>query len=199
MAAPGRASASRVLVGDIGGTNARLRLLSVNRPGSSSPRCDAERRAPGGAAAWGDVEVVHAATVPRADHDTFEGALEAFLRSSPAAAAAAGAPPRACFAGAGIVRGNRCEMTNCPWVLSGEDIAGAFGFGPVGIINDFEAVGYGVAALLRGAGGGDADLVTLLEGEPEASGPVLVMGARRTRPGRAHARARGTFGSSFHS
>ena len=165
-------SPSRVIVGDIGGTNARLRLLSVNQ--TRTPR----RGSVAGPDVVTDVEVVHAETVPRENHDTFEGALQAFLQSAPSALQAASEPTRACFAVAGIVRGNRCDMTNCPWVLGGAEIASAFNFGPVRIINDFEAVGYGVAALLRGLGEEDGNLKTLLEGEPVVGGPVLVLGTR---------------------
>lgn len=49
-------------------------------------------------------------------------------------------PAVACFAIAGIVSGNKAQMTNLPWEVSGEQITASFGLNKVLIINDLTAV-----------------------------------------------------------
>ena len=53
----------------------------------------------------------------------------------------------ACFAVAGPVAGRRAQLTNLPWAVEADAIAAEFSIPSVALINDFEAVGYGVAAL----------------------------------------------------
>ncbi|MBI3935405.1 MAG: glucokinase, partial [Betaproteobacteria bacterium] len=57
------------------------------------------------------------------------------------------------------------------WRLSAASIAGAFGFGKVRLINDFEAAGLGIASLTA------EDLATLQTGTPVPRGMRLVLGA----------------------
>lgn len=60
------------------------------------------------------------------------------------------ARPRAlCVSGAGPVRGNRCHLTNVPWIIDGGTIAGSLGI-PVRVINDFTAVSLGIPLLDTG-------------------------------------------------
>ena len=77
----------------------------------------------------------------------------------------------ACFALAGSVDGRSVKLTNLPWVVDGDALAARFGIGHVALINDFEAVGYGVAALQAG------DLLTLQDGNEQAGEVRLVVGA----------------------
>ena len=164
-----------VLVGDIGGTNARLRLMCPGtRSRSRQLKGGMSEKAGGGVEPLTSGEVLHAATVPREDHETFESALRSFL-STAAACAPAVEVSSACFAVAGMVKENHCAMTNCPWVLSGAGVAEEFGIGRVAVINDFEAVGYGVAAIIGDESPGKS-VYTLLDGEPEQRAPVLVLG-----------------------
>ncbi|MFQ5354237.1 MAG: glucokinase [Thermodesulfobacteriota bacterium] len=47
------------------------------------------------------------------------------------------------------VEGNRCSLTNTPWVIDGSVIAGMLGLGEVKLLNDLEATGWGIDALER--------------------------------------------------
>jgi len=77
----------------------------------------------------------------------------------------------ACFALAGPVTGRVVKLTNLPWVVDGDALAARFAIKRVSLVNDFEAVGYGVAALQP------ADLVTLQAGDEQAQGVRLLVGA----------------------
>ena len=77
----------------------------------------------------------------------------------------------ACFALAGPVTDKVVKLTNLPWVVDGDALAARFAIKRVSLINDFEAVGYGVALLQ------EADLLTLQAGADQAQGVRLVVGA----------------------
>lgn len=96
------------------------------------------------------------------DYPDFSSILARFLGSE--------RPTAACFAVAGPVSDNRADMTNLPWSLDGHALEKELGF-PVRLINDFEAVGYGIDALA------DADLETLQTGQPQPQGVRAVLGA----------------------
>lgn len=135
-----------VVVGDIGGTNARLQLWGGG-PGDAP---QAQR------------------TYPTGDFATFESCLQAFLvEFSPEEP-----PAVAVFAAAGPVLGDhaRCEMTNISWVLDARRLEAEGLVGACRILNDFEAIGYGVGAVEP------QSLVSLHGGTREARGPVLVLG-----------------------
>lgn len=95
-----------MVVGDIGGTNARLSLW----------RCDRAR---------GLHEEVFSRVYAVAEHDRFERAYAAFrdepqVRPHRARAAA--------LAVAGAVANNRCQMTNTPWLIDGEALTRELGY-----------------------------------------------------------------------
>lgn len=96
------------------------------------------------------------------DHPDFSAVLARFLGNE--------RPAGACFAVAGPVSDNRADMTNLPWTLDGHALTAELGF-PVRLVNDFEAVGYGIAALV------ESDLETLQAGEPQPQGVRAVLGA----------------------
>jgi glucokinase len=77
----------------------------------------------------------------------------------------------ACFALAGPVAGRKVRLTNLPWEVDADAIAARFDIARVTLVNDFEAVGYGIAALQSG------DLLTLQAGVPAQHGTRLVAGA----------------------
>ena len=52
-----------------------------------------------------------------------------------------------CFGVAGPVRDNRCRVTNLPWTVDGTELAADLASPTVTIINDLEAVGWGIDAL----------------------------------------------------
>ena len=92
--------------------------------------------------------------------------LDEFLREAGASDIAA-----ACFALAGPVSGRRVKLTNLPWEVDTDALAARFAISGVSLINDFEAVGLGIAALQP------ADLLTLQAGEPQVQGGRVVVGA----------------------
>lgn len=92
--------------------------------------------------------------------------LDEFLREAGASGIAA-----ACFALAGPVSGRRVKLTNLPWEVDADALATRFAIGRVSLINDFEAVGLGIAALQP------TDLLTLQAGKPQAQGVRVVVGA----------------------
>ena len=92
--------------------------------------------------------------------------LDEFLREAGAPSIAA-----ACFALACPISGRRVTLTNLPWEVDADALAARFAIPRVSLINDFEAVGLGIAALRP------ADLLTLQPGEPQAQGVRMVAGA----------------------
>lgn len=80
-------------------------------------------------------------------------------------------PACACFGVAGAVRGTRAQITNLPWRIDAGEIAAGFAIPQVSLINDFQAVAYGIEAL------DGADLLTLQAGEAQPRGPRAVIGA----------------------
>jgi glucokinase len=82
---------------------------------------------------------------------------------------------RACFAVAGPVitsHGNEvARITNLPWRLDNRRLAEEFAIPTVRLINDFQAVGYGIELLT------DNDLVVLQAGHHRATAPRTVLGA----------------------
>ncbi len=77
----------------------------------------------------------------------------------------------ACFGVAGPVQGRTAQITNLPWRIDADAIAQRFGIANVVLINDFQAVAYGIDAL------GPNDLFTLQAGAPQEHGPRAVIGA----------------------
>src|SRR5512139_1123242 len=76
-------------------------------------------------------------------------------------AAGAGEISSACFALAGPVDGRQVRLTNLPWEVDADALAGRFNIPHVELINDFQAVGYGISALRPD------DLLTLQAGQAE--------------------------------
>lgn len=94
--------------------------------------------------------------------------LQAFLDESEVRSSAA-AVRAAALAVAGAVENNRCPMTNTNWVIDGKQLQQQFKF-RVAVLNDFEAVGYGIPALAA------SDLVALNDVPMVAEAPKVVMG-----------------------
>lgn len=135
---------SYFLAGDVGGTKTLLQIGSAD--GVRAPLL--EKSYPSGGYA-GLAEI-----------------LDEFLREAGTDGVAS-----ACFALAGPVSGRRVKLTNLPWEVDADALPARFGIGRVSLINDFEAVGLGIAALQP------ADLVTLQAGEPQGQGVRVAVGA----------------------
>ena len=151
----------KVLLADIGGTNARFALL-----------------------ADGTVGMIRHMAV--SDHGSFRDALDKYLGDLPEP----GNIRAAILAVAGTVRNGRCALTNTTWVIDAAELRAESGFSTVRLINDFEAVAWALprlapdqllrlggrqpvqgaplAALGPGTGLGMAALI------PAANGPIVL-------------------------
>lgn len=110
------------------------------------------------------VQVEREADFPSRQFSTFEALLGEFLAGKQA-------PERAAFGIAGPVRGRAVHTTNLPWYIEADALQQRFGFKVCTLLNDLEATACGLPAL--GAG----DLLTLQQGEPDASGNAAVIAA----------------------
>jgi glucokinase len=133
-----------VLAGDIGGTNARLAVFAVDGTTLSRMR-----------------EHVY----PSGQYDSLATIVTEFRRGDSADIGAA------CFAVAGPVVGGDIKASNLPWMVRGAELARAIGVPRTTLINDFDAVGFGVTRL------GPADIETLQPGVPDPDGPIALLGA----------------------
>ncbi|KPJ89921.1 MAG: hypothetical protein AMJ53_15280 [Gammaproteobacteria bacterium SG8_11] len=77
----------------------------------------------------------------------------------------------ACIGVAGPVKGHIAKVTNLPWEINSDDLADRFGVGKMRLINDFQAVGYGIELLKA------EDFLQLQAGEPQQHGVRAVIGA----------------------
>jgi glucokinase len=123
-------SPGRILLGDIGGTNARFALFES---GELTP-----------------IESVLVADYPRVST-----VLARFLEMHRDNGRISGAM----LAVAGPVEADRCVLTNSPWIIDAAELRSAFGFNNVQVINDFEAVAWALQNLeasdLFAIGGGE--------------------------------------------
>ncbi|MEM6773289.1 MAG: glucokinase [Pseudomonadota bacterium] len=134
------------LVADIGGTNARFALEQS-----------------------GEAELMCLRTYSVSDHGSFSEALEAYLDEA-AVQGRGPLPEAACLGVASPVDASIIQFTNSPWSLDREALSRRLGT-PVHLINDFAAVGYGVAELRR------EHWFSLGGGEPDGDRPIAVLGA----------------------
>jgi len=133
-----------ILSGDIGGTKTNLALFEI----------DGRR-------------LLRSAmtTVASRDFNGLTDAIGSFLLSP--------RPPieAAAFGVAGPVIRGRVRTTNLPWVVDQQEIAKYLGIGVVRLLNDLEAMAWGIEML-------DADdLVTLQEGSPDRTGNAALIAA----------------------
>jgi glucokinase len=134
---------STVIAGDIGGTKTRLAIAEV---------------------VGGQVHIGHETSYPSRDFATFESLLAHFLIDVKV-------PEYAAFGIAGPVHGGAVRTTNLPWYIDAGDLQRRFGFKACILLNDLEAIAYGLPAL------GDKDLLTLQQGEPGACGNAAIIAA----------------------
>ena len=133
--------ADGVVLADVGGTNVRFAVLKDGKLGP----------------------VEHMAV---ADYQQFSDALAAFMTRRTDLS-----PVRHALLGvAGVVEGERCALTNNPWVIAASELCGRFGFSDVHIVNDFEAVAWSLPRFNPG------DLRMIGRGKPKANAPMVVLG-----------------------
>lgn len=138
----------RVLVGDIGGTKTGLAVADT----------DGTR-----------VALTEARRYPSAEFGSLSAIVRRYLDET--GQAVGEACPLGAFAIAGPVHGRRSKTTNLPWELDADVMERELGFLRVGLLNDLEAVAWGVGAL------GPEDLEELHPGEPGRQGNACVVAA----------------------
>ncbi len=137
-------SRQTVLAGDIGGTHARLAFFDV---GKDKP------------------ELLTETVFPSREYDGLEAIVTKFLKDTGESV------DTACLGVACPVTEGVCRFPNLGWEIRADGFGDKVGIEKVRIINDFEAVGYGVPELKP------EDLETLQEGHPRERGPIALIGA----------------------
>lgn len=130
-----------ILVADIGGSNTRLALVDAQAP---------------------SLTIVQRAQYANDQAGSLAELVHRFLKGQDR-------PERACFAVAGPTDGRRVQLTNLAWRIDADELGQTFGL-PFHLINDFEAVAWGLDALSA------AQCVTLQAGSPDPLAPRLAMG-----------------------
>ena len=110
---------SSLLIGDIGGTNARFALASQD-----SPRYAKEL------------------LLPCAEFESAHLAIDHFLKKT-----GAGSPKILCLAAAGPVVAQKVRFTNNRWSLDAQDLATTYAGARVRLMNDFEAIAHSIPFL----------------------------------------------------
>lgn len=137
------------LAADVGGTHARIGLVSPHPDGHRPVTVLEYRRYV--CAEWPSLTAVL---------KDFVGQLNAGTRVESCAVASAG-----------YVLGDAIVNDNLPWPVSIHDIRESLGIASLAVINDFEAVAYATQFMTH------ADTVAVIEtSAPQVAGPVLVMG-----------------------
>lgn len=139
------------IAADIGGTNSRFVVVDVVPSG---------------------VKILHSQTYSSVDNASLESVLLKFVTSARQLGLD---PQQACLAVAGPVAGagahQWARITNLPWSIDNVILANVSGLERVFLLNDFEAVGYGLALLKM-------DDVCMLRGKwNEVRGHRVVIGA----------------------
>ena len=108
-----------LLIGDIGGTNARFALANPDEPGFSKEL-----------------------TLACADYQTVEQGIADYLERS-----GSDKPDAICLAAAGPVVDDRIVLTNNHWVIDGRTLREEFRLSTVQLLNDFESIAYSLPLL----------------------------------------------------
>ena len=133
-----------VLAGDVGGTNARLAL----------------------------VEIVDGRAIIRQQRTYASHAYSGLAPIVQTFCTELGArPERACIGVPCPATEDECVAPNLPWKVDADAVAADIGIASSTLINDFTAIGHGIAFL------GPDDIETLQPGEPKARAPIGLIGA----------------------
>ncbi len=158
-------SSQPILLGDIGGTNARFAML---RSGKTTP----------------------ITTLKVGDYTDVAQAIVEFFKIGNGGHCVSDA----LLGVAGPVEADRCTLTNSTWVVDARELCKEFGFAKVRLINDFEAVAWSLPLLIPTdtitIGGGNS-----VPGAPMAVlGPGTGLGLAYFLPGRGRPTVTGTEG-----
>jgi glucokinase len=172
------------IVGDIGGTNARLHLVETTTAALSecasvvdTDTDKKQRHSIAGDAAHEKrgqsmERVLLHKTYPSEQYEHLNAIVAEFLQLCSAKLGGDLVPPRVCvLAVAGPVLENKAHFTNLDWFLDGEQMAKMLKLDEVVLINDFVANGYGLLAL------GPDDLHTLRDKPSHFGAPIACIGA----------------------
>ena len=132
-----------VLAGDVGGTKTNLATYLVSPQG---------------------IRQVQATRYASADYTSVTAIIQHFLSDYDQPK-----PERICLGVAGPVLNGKVDLTNLSWVLDEADIARETGVPKVTLINDLEAMAYGLAALQP------EDFITLHPGKGQAVGNMAII------------------------
>lgn len=138
-----------VLVGDVGGTNARFALYRYSH---DCPYAG---------------EISRREILGVADYPDFSSAVAAYLEAQQLLPTAIDG---ACLAVASAVVGNEVSFTNSPWRFSVPDVIDRFGFKRLKVINDFEALGTSIRNLST------KSTIVVQRGEGPGNGTEIVLG-----------------------
>lgn len=108
-----------LLIGDIGGTNARFALADPATPAFTDMR-----------------------TLQCNDYESADAAIKHYLKS-----VSAKPPAVICLAAAGPIIDKRVRFTNNHWEIAADELAAEFAIESVRLLNDFEAIAYSVPFL----------------------------------------------------
>jgi glucokinase len=108
-----------LLIGDIGGTNARFALANIGSPGFAEAR-----------------------TLKCDDFESADAAIKQYLES-----VGASSPSVICLAAAGPIIDGHVRFTNNHWEIAADELAAEFSIEGVQLLNDFEAIAYSVPLL----------------------------------------------------
>lgn len=135
---------TRILAGDIGGTKTWLQIKAASTVLFEQRYCSA-------------------------DFADFERLLAVFLDA--ANKEGVGRVAAACIGVAGPLNGRLARVTNLPWRLDADALQARFDIPRLRLINDFQAVGYGLSTLA------EDDVQVLQTGQPQARAPRALIGA----------------------
>jgi len=138
----------RILAGDIGGTKTLLQIAEVE-----GTHCKVLQEQRYDSRAYDDLAPMVSEFLHQAGKDAVAGLASA------------------CFGVAGPVSGERARLTNLPWQLDARQLAEQLGIARVCLINDFQAVGYGIEALAAD------DIHELQQGQEQPHAPRVLIGA----------------------
>jgi len=136
-----------ILAGDVGGTNTRLQLSSFNGEKHTS---------------------VAKKKYKCAEYKNLTEIINLFLRTHKTKASDI---TSVCLAIAGPIINDTAKFTNVPWSISKKQLQEDLKIKKIELINDFQAVGYGIETLA------EEDLYVLQEGTPVKHGVRTVIGA----------------------
>ncbi|MCF6807770.1 glucokinase [Thiotrichales bacterium 19S9-12] len=146
-----------ILSGDIGGTNTRLMLAEFKKSTAKKQL-----------SFMSQLNVIFNKTYHSADYKSLNKVIDLFLDDAKAKDKSIYS---ATFAVAGPIVDGSVQFTNLPWLVKEDELKETLDTDKVKLINDFEAIGYGIETLES------KDLHTLQKGHTDPNNLVAVIGA----------------------